>query len=198
MNLIRIGAFDALGLNRRELIWQLGLFAGGFEQSHLRRPLDRQLRLDLPTAQDEVQLADFTAYDRMAGDYGVLRLSPDSHPMQFLRPALGEGFVSSLQLRSMSAGQRVDLAGLVVCRQQPMTARGIIFLLLEDEYGMVNVLVSRELVERERDIVRTAAFIRTTGVLEARAGEQRTLIAESVEQFLPAEALAVPAGKSWG
>ncbi|MDA1174312.1 MAG: error-prone DNA polymerase, partial [Chloroflexi bacterium] len=166
--------------------------------SHLRRPLDRQLRLDLPTAQDEVQLADFTAYDRMAGDYGVLRLSPDSHPMQFLRPALGEGVVSSLQLRSMSAGQRVDLAGLVVCRQQPMTARGIIFLLLEDEYGMVNVLVSRELVERERDIVRTAAFIRTTGVLEARAGEQRTLIAESVEQFLPAEALAVPAGKSWG
>ena len=89
-------------------------------------------------------------------------------------------------------------AGLVVCRQQPLTARGIIFLLLEDEYGMVNVLVSKELVERERDIVRTASFVRVCGALEARAGEQHTLIAESVEQFLPAEALAVPAGKSWG
>jgi error-prone DNA polymerase len=197
-NLIRIGAFDGLGLNRRELIWQLGLFIGGFEQGNLRRKSDRQLRLALPTEQDEVQLADFTAYQRMAGDYSVLRLSPDSHPMQFLRPRLGEGVASSLHLRSMPAGRRADFAGLVVCRQQPMTARGIIFLLLEDEFGMVNVLVNRELVEERRDIVRTAAFIRVTGTLETRAGEQRTLIAETVDQFLPAEVLSMPAGKSWG
>jgi error-prone DNA polymerase len=197
-NLIRIGAFDSFGLNRRELIWQLGLFVNGFEQAELRRPRDRQLRLPLPTAQDQVQLADFTAYQRMASDYGVLLLSPDSHPMQFLRPALGEGVLSSQHLRSVPGGRRVDVAGLVVCRQQPLTAKGIIFLLLEDEFGMVNVLVSRELVEAHRDIVRTAQFIRTRGILEQRAGEQRTLVAESVEQFLPAEALAVPAGKSWG
>src|SRR5690606_8500018 len=61
-NLIRIGAFDSLGLNRRELIWQLGLFVGGFEQADLRRPRDRQLRLDLPVEQDTVRLADFDAY----------------------------------------------------------------------------------------------------------------------------------------
>lgn len=197
-NLIRAGAFDGLGLNRRELIWQLGLFAGGFEQSHLRRPRDRQLRLDLPTAQDEVRLADFSAYDRMAGDYGVLRLSPDSHPMQFLRPALGEGVVSSLQLRAMPGRRRVDYAGLVVCRQQPLTARGIIFLLLEDEHGLVNVLVSKDLVEARRDTVRTAAFVRVHGTLEARAGEQRTLIAEEIEEVRPPTALAMPEGKSWG
>ncbi len=184
-NLIRIGAFDGFGLNRRELIWQLGLFAGGFEQAELRRPRDRQLRLPLPTEQDEVRLADFTAYQRMAGDYGVLRLSPDSHPMQFLRPVLGEGVPSSRHLHTLPAGERVDFAGLVVCRQQPLTARGIIFLLLEDEFGMVNVLVSRELVEAHRDIVRTAAFIRARGPLEQRTGEQRTLIAESVRQILP-------------
>ncbi|MCK9496081.1 MAG: error-prone DNA polymerase [Dehalococcoidia bacterium] len=197
-NLIRIGAFDSLGLNRRELIWQLGLFVSGFEQADLRRPRDRQLRLDLPVEQDSVRLADFGAYERMAGDYDVLRLSPDSHPMRFLRPALGEGVVSSHHLRSMSAGTRVDVAGLVVCRQQPLTAKGIIFLLLEDEYGMVNALISRELVEAHRDVVRTAPFIRVSGLLEERAGEQRTLIAESVQQFFPAEALAMPAGKSWG
>jgi error-prone DNA polymerase len=197
-NLIRIGAFDGLGLNRRELIWQLGLFAGGFEQAELRRPRDRQLRLPLPTGQDEVSLVDFTAYQRMAGDYGVLHLSPDSHPMQFLRPALGEGVPSSRHLQSLPAGRRTDFAGLVVCRQQPLTAKGIIFLLLEDEFGMVNVLVSRELVEAHRDVVRTAQFVRVRGPLERRTGEQRTLIAESVEQFHPAEALAVPPGKSWG
>ncbi len=197
-NLIRIGAFDGLGLNRRELIWQLGLFVGGFEQADLRRRHDRQLRLDLPVEQDAVRLADFNAYQRMATDYSVLRLSTDSHPMQFLRPALGEGVASSLHLRSMTAGTHVDLAGLVVCRQQPLTAKGIIFLLLEDEFGMVNVLVSRELVEAQRDVIRTAPFVRVRGTLEARAGEQRTLLAESVEQIFPVDALAMPSGKSWG
>ncbi len=197
-NLIRIGAFDDLGLNRRELIWQLGLFAGGFEQSELRRPRDRQLRLELPTVQNEVRLGDFSAYQRMAGDYAVLRLSPDSHPMQFLRPMLGEGVVSSRHLRAMPAGTRVDLAGLVVCRQQPLTAKGIIFLLLEDEFGMVNALVGRDLVEAHRDIVRTAPFMRVTGLLEERAGEQRTLIADTLEELIPADVLAMPAGKSWG
>ena len=207
-NLIRIGAFDGLGLNRRELIWQLGLFVSGpafmgsayrrGEQGDLRRPRDRQMRLALPTEQDEVRLEDFSAYQRMAGDYAVLRLSPDSHPMQFLRTALGEGVLSSRHLRTMAGGTRVELAGLVVCRQQPLTARGIIFLLLEDEFGMVNVLVNRELVESERDVVRTSAFMRVTGVLEERAGEQRTLIAESVAELLPAEMLAMPSGKSWG
>src|SRR5690606_16320652 len=127
-NLIRIGAFDGLGLNRRELIWQLGLFVGGFEQADLRRRHDRQLRLALPVEQDAVQLADFSAYQRMASDYAVLSLSPDSHPMQFLRPVLGEGVVSSHHLKSLPAGTNVELAGLVVCRQQPLTAKGIIFL----------------------------------------------------------------------
>jgi len=197
-HLIQVGAFDALGLNRRELIWQIGLFAGGFQQSELRRPRDRQLRLDLPTVQDEVRLADFTAYQRMGADYALLRLSPDSHPMQFLRPALGEGVLSSRHLRAMPGGRHVEVAGLVVCRQQPLTAKGVIFLLLEDEFGMVNVLVSREQVERDREAVRTAPFVRVHGVLEARAGEQRTLVADRVTEFLPSEVLAMPSGKSWG
>ena len=197
-NLIQAGAFDSLGLNRRELIWQLGLFAGGFQQPELRRSRDRQMRLDLPTVQDEVALADFDAFERMAADYAVLRLSPDSHPMQFLRPRLGEGVVSSLHLRSLPAGTRAEIAGLVVCRQQPLTARGIIFLLLEDEFGLVNVLVNRDLVARERDVVRTAPFVRVRGLLEARGGEQRMLVAEAVEQLFPTQMLAMPRGKEFG
>ncbi len=197
-NLVRVGAFDAFGLNRRELIWQLGLLGGGLAQAALRRPkAERQLRLALPTAQDEVSLPDFDPYQRMAADYELLSLSPDSHPMQFLRPALGEGVASSLHLRSLPGGRRVDVAGLVVCRQRPLTAKGIIFLLLEDEFGLVNVLVSRELTEQYRDEVRAAAFVRVHGVLEKRAGEQRTLIAESLAEVLPSEALRTPSGKSW-
>ena len=118
--------------------------------------------------------------------------------MRFLRPLLHEGVVSSQHLRSLPGGEVVEVAGLVVCRQRPMTARGIIFLLLEDEYGLMNILVSKELAERMRDTVRTAAFVRTRGVLEKRAGEQRTLVAQSLEEMLPHEALQMPSGKSWG
>ena len=205
-HLIQIGAFDAFGLNRRELLWQLGLFSGGLPggqggglvRAPSGRPRARQLRLELPTAQDAVALTDFDAYERMAADYALLKLSPDRHPMQFLRPALGEGVASSRHLRSLPGGRAVEVAGLVVCRQRPLTARGIIFLLLEDEFGLMNILVSRELAEAERDVVRSAAFVRTRGVLDERAGEQRTLVASGLVEIVPAEALRMPAGKSWG
>ena len=142
-NLIRVGAFDAFGLNRRELIWQLGLFWGDMHQSKLSVKQQRQLRMPLATSQDQVQLTDFTDYQRMTADYELLSLSPDRHPMQFLRAALGEGVASSRHLRSLPGDATVEVAGLVVCRQRPMTAKGIIFLLLEDEFGLVNVLVSQ-------------------------------------------------------
>ncbi len=196
--LIQVGGFDYLGLNRRELLWQLGLFCDGMQRSILRLPRTRQLRLALPTRQDEVALPDLTPYERMAADYALIKLSPDSHPMQFLRPVLGEGIASSLHLRSIPGGQTVEVAGLVVCRQRPMTAKGIVFLLLEDEFGMMNVLVSRELADRERQVVRLSPFVIVRGELEQRAGEQRTLVADSLRALLPAEAMVMPEGKSWG
>ncbi|MBM4414689.1 MAG: DNA polymerase III subunit alpha [Chloroflexi bacterium] len=195
--LIQVGAFDAFGLNRRELLWQLGLFSGGMQRSVLRVPQARQLRMDLATAQDEVALPDFTTYERMAADYALLHLSPDAHPMQFLRPALGEGVLSSRHLQGIAGRHTVEVAGLVVCRQRPLTARGIVFLLLEDEHGMVNVLVSRELGEQEREVVHLAPFVVARGELAVRAGEQRTLVATALRELLPADALAMPRGKSW-
>jgi error-prone DNA polymerase len=197
-NLIRVGAFDDFGLNRRELIWQLGLFWGDMHQSKLAVKQDRQLRMPMATSQDQVQLTDFTDYQRMTADYELLSLSPDRHPMQFLRPALGEGVASSRHLRSLPGDAAVAVAGLVVCRQRPMTATGIIFLLLEDEFGLMNILVSRELSEKFRDHIRTEPFIRARGILEQRAGEQRTLVATHLEALVPAEVFRTPEGKSWG
>ena len=199
--LIQAGAFDGFGLNRRELLWQLGLFsggpAGGMAHTPSAQPTRRQLRLDLPTAQDAVALTDFDDRERMALDYALLGLSPDSHPMRFLRESLGEGVASSRHLHALPAGRPVEVAGLVVCRQRPLTARGIIFLLLEDEYGLMNILVRRELASAQRGVVRTAAFVRARGVLDERAGEQRTLVATGIEEIVPADALRMPAGRSW-
>ncbi len=197
-SLIRVGAFDAFGLNRRELLWQLRLFGGGLQQATMRTPpRNRQLALPMPTEQDQVELDDFNAYERLAADYEVIALSPDGHPMQFLRPALGEGVASSRHLQSMEHGTRVDVAGLVVCRQRPQSARGIVFLLLEDEFGMLNILVSRELAERYTEEVHTARFLRARGVLEKQAGNQRTLVATALQALGRTAFLNIPDGRSW-
>jgi error-prone DNA polymerase len=203
-NLIRVGAFDELGLNRRELLWQLGLFGGGLQRGRLASPSrPRQLRLGLPTVQDQVFLTDFSAFDRVVADYEVLKLSPEDHPMSFLRARLDlAGVASSEGLRAMAPPQPADTAGLVVCRQRPSTARGIVFLLLEDEHGLVNVLVPRALYERERErmLVRTSAFLRVGGLLEGHAGAVPMIRAERVDRLQDeaAAALRTPDGKSWG
>jgi error-prone DNA polymerase len=180
------------------LLWQLGLFCDGMQHAVLAQPTDRQLRLPLPTDQDQVALRDFDAYQRMASDYALLKLSPDAHPMQFLRLGLGEGVLSSHHLEQIPGKEVVEVAGLVVCRQRPLTARGIVFLLLEDEFGMTNVLVSRELAAEYRDIVQLSSFVVARGELEVRTGEQRTLVASALRELLPVGALAMPQGKAWG
>jgi error-prone DNA polymerase len=181
-SLIQVGAFDGFGLpdepssTWRELLWQLGL---------LYRSPSPQFPLPLPTAQDEVSLPDFSDWERLKADYAVLSLSPSYHPMQFLRPYLGEGVVGTAHLAGVADGSMVDVAGLVVCRQRPGTAKGFVFLLLEDEYGMANVVVRPDLYTRYRSLVRTEPFVRIRGRLERRDGTTNLL----AEEF---EALAVP------
>jgi error-prone DNA polymerase len=165
-NLIACGALDAFGLERREMLWQLGLIY----RSDGRNAADRQLALPLPTAQDMVALTPMSDWDRLAADYAVLGLSPNYHPMAFLRPRLHEGVVPSHMLASLPDGAPVEVAGLVVCRQQPATAKGFVFLVLEDEFGLMNVVVRPDLYERERPPVRAEPFVLVRGTLERRDG----------------------------
>jgi error-prone DNA polymerase len=158
-NLIQTGAFDAFGMNRRELLWQLGL---------LYRPPSAQIALPMPLDQDLARLSDLTTWERMAADYNLLSLSPNYHPMQLLRPQLGESLPSLRHLEQMSDGARVRVPGMVVCRQQPGTAKGFVFLLLEDEYGMLNVIVPPWLHERQRAEVRGEAFVIVEGELQRK------------------------------
>ena len=197
-SLIRVGAFDEFGLNQRELIWQLGLFGHGVHAGRMAAPKQRQMRLALPTEQDEVPLLDFTSYERMGADYALLSLSPDQHPMQHLRAGLREGVMSTRHLSIVRPGTQVRLAGLAVCRQRPATAKGIVFLLLEDEFGLANVLVGADLYDRSRIAVRTASFVLVRGRAEARDGMMRLIVATKVEELIPRRLMAMPGGKSWG
>jgi error-prone DNA polymerase len=198
-NLIQAGALDGFGLNRRELLWQLGLFTDGLERARLIAPPKlRQLHLAIPTEQDELALPDFEGFEKMAADYRVLHLSPDSHPMSFLRSALRQGVASSRELQEMRAPRMVETAGLVVCRQRPGTARGIVFLLLEDEHGLSNVMIPPDLYEERRSLVRMRPFLQVRARLEGHAGKVPMLQALEIEAVGAVESLQTPQGKSWG
>jgi error-prone DNA polymerase len=181
-NLIQVGAFDQFGLNRRELLWQLGL---------LYRPSNGQLVLPLPVEQDMVALPQMTEWERMTADYSILALSPNYHPMGLIRPHLHDGIVSTAHLEHLPDGTQVEMAGLVVCRQRPMTAKGFVFMLLEDEFGMANVVVKPQLYERYRSLVRAEPFVLVSGELQRRDGTTN-LIAQDFSVLRVPRSLTAP------
>jgi len=191
-NLVACGAFDGFGLERRELLWQLGLLY----RSEGRNAGQRQLALALHTEQDMVTLPPMSDWDRMRADYLVLGLTPGRHPMSFLRPRLNEGMATSRMLESLADGAQIEVAGLVVCRQQPGTAKGFVFLVLEDEWGLVNVIVRPDLYEEQRPIVRGEPFLIVKGELQRRDGITN-LMAQSFTPLRAGEGLA-PASHNFG
>ncbi len=174
-NLILAGALDGFGLNRRELLWQLGLLGFHRGRQYVERgehgtvPVAFQPALELPTEQDEVPLSPAGAWERMAHDYRVMSLSVEAHPMGLLRPKLSRQIVPIRSLRKCPDQSVVEVAGLVTTRQRPETAKGIMFLLLEDETGMLNVVVRPELLETQRVLYRTEPLLLIRGVLERKA-----------------------------
>jgi error-prone DNA polymerase len=190
-NLIACGAFDSFGLERRELIWQLGLVY----RSEGRNTEQRQLALALPVEQDMVQLEPMSDWDKMRADYIILGMSPNVHPMSFLRPRLHEGIASTAMVASFDDGSSVEVAGLVVCRQRPETASGFIFMVIEDEFGLVNIVVKPDVYEAHRTLVRGEPFVTVRGEIQRRDGVMN-LIAQS---FMPLTAGGLsPAAHNFG
>jgi error-prone DNA polymerase len=101
--------------------------------------------------------------------------------MALIRPHIGESMPSLRHLQQMPDGERIRLPGMVVCRQQPGTAKGFVFLLMEDEFGMVNVIVSPRLHREQRALVRGEAFVIIEGILQRREGTINVL----AERFAP-------------
>ncbi|MEO6865324.1 MAG: error-prone DNA polymerase [Gemmatimonadaceae bacterium] len=104
-------------------------------------------------------------------DYAATGICITGHPMEHLRERLnGAGVIGSCDLQNLRDGQRVLVAGLVTVRQRPESAKGTLFILLEDEWGFINVIVSRTLVERYGDIVKFAPFLVVEGKFERDGG----------------------------
>lgn len=182
-NLIRAGAFDDFGLNRRELLWQLGL---------VYRPPSRQLPLPLPTKQDEVKLPPESRWERVVSDFDVMGFSPHDHPMSFMRPDLDPDVLASTHLREDADEQEIRYAGMVVCRQRPETAAGFMFMTLEDEYGLANLIVKPKVLERYRTVIRGEPFLRISGKLQVKDGTTNIVVHDVEPLPIPPELTAPP------
>lgn len=180
-NLIAAGACDGFGLQRREMLWQIGLFIAprGFRDKFKQKPRGKQIPLPLPTVQDHIELPRTTQWERMADEYSVLGLSVLHHPMGLLRHKLPPGMVSTRDLGNLPDGSKVFISGLIVCRQRPGTAKGITFLLLEDEFGLANIIVYPDLYEKQRLHVRSTPLLTVEGKLQL-AQNNINIIAEQL------------------
>jgi error-prone DNA polymerase len=161
------GACEAIGgrdaLRRREDLWRLGVAPGGRRAS----PVQLSLPLPIPAAPS---LRELDSWERLVADYAATGIAIAAHPMALLRPGLEQTVSSSADLHGISDDSSVEVAGMVVARQRPATARGVVFMLLEDELGTINVVVPPPVYTRHRLAVRTASFARVSGKLERRAG----------------------------
>jgi error-prone DNA polymerase len=181
--LVRAGALAPFSDDRRRLLWEIRLH---------RAPEAGQLALALDAAATPA-LPQQSPWERMVADHETMSLTTGPHPMALLRPALPEGIRSSRDLATDPDGSTVTIAGIVVARQRPGTAKGIVFLLLEDELGMANVIVQPEVYERHRIAVRAEPLLEVTGRLERREGTINLLATSIVPLGRPGRAEIGPA-----
>jgi error-prone DNA polymerase len=168
------GAFEGMGLGRREAIWLAGSAA-------LDRP---EFLPDSLVAVQPPLFADPTSYERLAADLWATGVSTDDHPMTHYRSGLdARGVLTSRGLRTHETGRRIEVAGLVTHRQRPATASGVTFLNLEDEHGLVNVICSVGVWNRYRRVARDAPALIVRGVLERSPEGVMNVLADRFEDL---------------
>jgi error-prone DNA polymerase len=167
------------GAARRVALWQLGVVTPG-----RRVPGGTQLALplDLPAPP---RLRELSEWERMLADYAATGLTTGTHPLALLRERLAGDIVTSADLGHLKHGQRVRVGGLVVARQRPGTASGVVFILLEDEHGTINLIVPPKVYERHRLTVRTEPLMLAEGKLErfAAAGGGINVLVDRVDSI---------------
>jgi error-prone DNA polymerase len=120
----------------------------------------------------------------MLADYRTTNLSVGVHPMELLRPHLPPGVISSRQLEATPDRAQVEVAGMAVARQRPATANGVVFMLIEDEFGAVNLIVPPSVYDRHRAIVRGEPLILARGRFE-RIDRNQNILVRSLETLGP-------------
>ncbi|HUC99603.1 MAG TPA: OB-fold nucleic acid binding domain-containing protein, partial [Candidatus Polarisedimenticolaceae bacterium] len=169
--LAEAGAFDGLGIDRRTALWDC------------RRWIQsRGHSLHLPTQEADPGFNPLNAFEEVGWDYRTSSHSVRRHPLQPFRGMLAaQGLPDARSIAAKGNGEKVDYAGLVICRQRPGTAGGIVFMTLEDETGFVNVVVWENIFQRYSVLAKTVNFLGISGRLQVEDGIVH-LVAEKLWQ----------------
>ncbi|MER9376490.1 error-prone DNA polymerase [Mesorhizobium sp. M0491] len=180
--LAQADAFRSLGLDRREALWAVRALDG--KSAAERLPLFDQPALRLRELEPETKLPKMPLGEHVIHDYRALGLSLKAHPVAFLRERLDRaGVIPNANLPSVRDGRRVSVAGLVLVRQRPGKGNAI-FLTLEDDKAVANVIFWQRTFDRYRPIVMGARFVKVTGKLQSESGVVH-IVAERIEDLTP-------------
>jgi len=183
--LAEVGALNLIsarrGLHRRDALWQVERAA--------RRPgplleTQEEASQDEPAAIPDSPLSRMTDEERLVADFRGTGLTVGPHPMTYRRAEMRErGVRAAIELAKLSDGTHVRVAGAVIARQRPGTAKGFVFLSLEDETGIANAIITPQLFERDHTVVVNHAFLLIEGTLQ----NQDNVVSVKAERVLPLE-----------
>jgi error-prone DNA polymerase len=174
--LAEAGALESIVRGRREAMWKVraprgeGLFAG----------------VDLGDAPPAMPV--LSRAEQLVLDYARTGISVGDHPMRLARPSLPKRVRRSSELAAIPHGGRVTSAGMVICRQRPQTASGVVFITLEDEEGFINLILYAHVFDRFRHVATTSTLLLGHGKIE-RDGEVIYIVTSSVERLTISRAI---------
>ncbi|RLK47364.1 error-prone DNA polymerase [Microbacterium telephonicum] len=168
------GAFESMGISRREGMW----LAGDAAQDRAEFLPGTLVAVQPPLFGDQ------SSYDILAADLWATGISADDHPLTHFRAQLdARGVLTSRELRSHETGRRVEVAGLVTHKQRPATASGVTFVNLEDEHGLVNIICSVGVWNRYRRVLRDSPALIARGILERSPEGVTNLLADRFDDL---------------
>ncbi len=180
-------AFRSIGLTRRDALWAargLGTKGSGAGATD-RLPLFDVAKLNDIQREPDFDLPPMPVGEHVVNDYRYLSLSLKAHPLSLLRDRLARrNIVTNATLAKTGNGRRVSIAGLVIIRQRPGTAKGVIFMTLEDETDIANIIVWPKTFERFRPVVLGARLVKVTGRVQSESGVIH-VIADQLEDLTP-------------
>jgi error-prone DNA polymerase len=183
-------AFGSLGLSRRDALWTVKALGRAGDKDDL--PLFRAMRRHPEThapgndfREPEIRLPPMPLGEEVLNDYRFLHLSLRAHPASFLRADLArKGIVKNEELRRLPSSARVTVSGLITCRQRPGSANGVIFMTIEDETALANIIVWPQTFESFRPIVLGARYIAAKGKLQHDSGVIH-VVADRLDDLTP-------------
>jgi error-prone DNA polymerase len=188
LRLAEADAFRSLGLDRREALWCVKGLDGGAENARIavpELPIFKNADAEALRREQEVNLPPLRLGEHIVQDYMSLQMSLKAHPLSLLRERMNaHGVTPNAKILDTPNGTRITVAGLVLVRQRPGTAKGVIFMTLEDEAGVANIIVWPKAFERLRALVIGARFVAVTGKLQNEAGVIH-VIADRMEDWTP-------------